>query len=190
MGGEGPTTLIVEDEAAVLEAHAEALPDDHQVRRASDGRDALEAYDATVDLVLLDRRLPDRAGEDVLGEIRRRPGTCRVVLVTALDPDFEVLELDIDDYLTKPVSPADLRDVVDRFASRDAQTEPIRRYFSLVTRRANYEATLSDAELATNEGYRELVTELEAMEERLDGTLDDLTLEDYAATYRALVDGE
>lgn len=190
MGGEGPTTLIVDDEPAVVDAHAEALPDDHEIRRAYDGREALEAYDTTVDLVLLDRRLPDRCGDDVLAEIRRRPGTCRVVLVTALEPDFEVLELDIDDYLTKPVSPADLRDVVERFAARGAPTESIRRYFSLVTRRATYEAKLSDADLETHEGYRAVLEEIEAMEERLDGTIEDLTLADYAATYHELVDEE
>ena len=190
MGGEVPSTLIVDDEPAVVDTHAGALPDDHGVRRAYDGREALEAYDETVDLVLLDRRLPDRSGDDVLTEIRRRRGTCRVVLVTALEPDFEVLELDIDDYLRKPVSPAELRGVVERYAARGAPTETIRRYFALLTRKASYEATLSEAELATKDGYRAVVEEIDVMEARLDGIIDDLTLEDYAATYRALVEEE
>lgn len=62
-------------------------------------------------LVLLDRRLPDGDGLDLLRETRaHQPGT-PVIMITALDEPPEVvrgLDAGADDYLTKPINLAEL----------------------------------------------------------------------------------
>ena len=75
----------------------------HDVRTAYGGEEALEKADEDVDLVFLDRQMPDMSGDDVLERVRERGLDCRVVMVTAVDPDFDIVEMPFDDYLTKPV---------------------------------------------------------------------------------------
>lgn len=50
------------------------LAADYNVRTAYDGEQALDTYNKTVDVVLLDRRLPIHSGNEVLEELRERPG--------------------------------------------------------------------------------------------------------------------
>ncbi|MGO4386373.1 response regulator [Microvirga sp. 2YAF29] len=73
---------------------------------AHTGGDALEALRATLySIVLLDLGLPDKAGLDVLKDMRRRKDTTPVVIVTAHDEiDIRVAGLDLgaDDFMVKP----------------------------------------------------------------------------------------
>jgi len=82
---------------------------DHEVRTAYSGEEALEKVDEDVDIVLLDRLLPDLPdlpGDEVLERVRERGLDCRVVMVTAVDPDFDIVELPVDEYIHKPVGTA------------------------------------------------------------------------------------
>jgi len=58
--------------------------------------------DETVDVVLLDRMMPGMSGQEVLAAIRERGLDCRVAMVTAVDADFDVIEMGFDEYLGKP----------------------------------------------------------------------------------------
>ena len=61
-------------------------------------------------LVVLDLMLPDRSGEDVCREIRKRSDVPILMLTAKASEDERVLGLAIgaDDYLTKPFSPREL----------------------------------------------------------------------------------
>jgi len=82
---------------------------------ASDGREALQKIRETrPDVVLLDIQMPEMDGYAVLREIRSDPALhgLRVVALTAfaMQGDRErALEASFDDYLTKPVSVAQLK---------------------------------------------------------------------------------
>jgi two-component system cell cycle response regulator DivK len=85
---------------------------------AGSGAEALElAVERRFDLVLLDIRLPDIDGPEVLRRLRVDPGaaTTPVVAMTSLGPDEAgaLLELGFDGYLEKPIDvrtfPADVR---------------------------------------------------------------------------------
>ncbi len=80
----------------------------YDVRRAYEGHEALELLDGEVNIVLLDRRMPGLSGDEVLSELRRRELHSRVVMVTAVKPDFDIIDMGFDDYLVKPVSKDDL----------------------------------------------------------------------------------
>lgn len=112
--GDRPTVLFVDDEAALADGHAAQLSDRYETRTAYDGRTALDRIDDDVDVVFLDRRMPGPDGEAVLEAIRERGDDCRVVMLTGVEPDADVVEMGYDDYLVKPVGEADLQEAVER----------------------------------------------------------------------------
>ncbi len=109
-----PTVLVVDDEQAVADAYALQIESEYETRIAYGGEEALETVDENVDVVLLDRRMPDRTGDEVLTELRERGLDCRVVMVTAVDPDFDILDMPFDSYLKKPVKRVTLLGEIER----------------------------------------------------------------------------
>lgn len=121
--GERQTVLIVDDEPALVDGRAAQLADQYDTRTAYDGEAALEVLDGEdgdVDVVFLDRRMPGRPGEAVLEAIRERGYGCRVVMLTGVEPDADVVEMGFDEYLVKPVEADDLRAVVERLLARSS----------------------------------------------------------------------
>jgi DNA-binding response OmpR family regulator len=185
-----PTVLVVDDETEITALYGEWLGDDYQVRRAYNGAEALEEVDEDVDVVLLDRRMPDLSGDEVLTEIRDRGLDCRVAMVTAVDPDFDILALGFDDYLVKPVSRDDLHETVERLLRRATYDDEVQRYFSLASRKATLEAEKPATELESSDEYAALETELEELSDSLGNTFADLDEADFRAAFNALDTGE
>ncbi|MFC4553269.1 response regulator, partial [Halorussus sp. GCM10023401] len=107
---DAPTVLVIEDEPDLGRLYELWLEDDYDVKHVETGEQALSALDDSVDVVLLDRRLPGMSGRAVLEEIRERDVDCRVAMVTAVDPSFDVVEMGFDTYVTKPPDREQLRD--------------------------------------------------------------------------------
>jgi len=168
--------LIVDDEETTTDVYARVLGDQYNVRKAYDGEEAFERVDESVDVVLLDRRMPEMSGDEVLEEIQHRRIDCRVAMVTAIDPDFDIVELGFDDYIVKPLDKDDLFEIVDRLLTLDSYDEKCQELSSLKVKRNVLSMEKSDTELADNEEYQELeerienlTTELEEMEDQLEG---------------------
>jgi DNA-binding response OmpR family regulator len=175
-GGGRPTVLAVDDEETITEAYALWLADGYDVRTAGSGREALDAMDETVDVVLLDRRMPDTSGDEVLAAIRERGYDCRVALVTAIDPDFDVADMAFDCYLQKPVDGDELRETVERLLALSAYEADSRELLSLVERRAVLETEKSPTELEESEEYARLTAAIERKKADTDGMeFDDAT---------------
>jgi len=102
-------------------------------------------------------------------------------MVTAVPPDFDILEMPFDDYLTKPVSRDDLVGVADRLSRRSAYDRTVQEYFSLTSKRVALEAEKPPESLETNEEYAALLDEIEALEEELDDLADRLDDDDWEA---------
>jgi adenylate cyclase len=107
--------LVVDDVAKNVKLLADVLgARGYCTRTAASGEEALASIKAEVpDLVLLDVMMPGLSGYDVCRAIRADPAHAMlpVVLVTALDPAQERvkgLEAGADDFLSKPVSQAEL----------------------------------------------------------------------------------
>ena len=64
------TVLVVDDEEMVADAFSLLLERWYTVRTAHGGEEALSLVDGDVDVVLLDRRMPDRSGDEVLRDLR------------------------------------------------------------------------------------------------------------------------
>ena len=176
--------LIVEDEAALADSYAEWLDEEYAVRTAYSGESAVAALDEAVDVVLLDRRLPDLSGEAVLDVIEERELDCRVALVSAVEPDFDVLELGYDLYVEKPVTDAEtLRSAVETLCRRDDYDAEMRRYFELASKRGTLEAKKSQSELEGSAAYRAVLDQLDALQVEVESTMSRLDNDDYRADF-------
>ena len=123
---DGTNILVVEDRRPLADLYAGWLADDYEVQTAYTGREAVSMLDDSIDVLLLDRRLPDISGDDIFEISANRELSCRVAMITAAEPTFETATMGLDDYLTKPVSRTTLRETVDRLLSQTASpaTEP------------------------------------------------------------------
>jgi DNA-binding response OmpR family regulator len=178
------TILIVDDESAVTDVYAAHLEAEYDVRTAYGGSEALEKLDEDVDAVLLDRRMPGMSGDEVLAEIREEDYDVRVAMVTAVDPDFDILDMGFDDYVVKPVSRDELYETVDRLLTYSTYDDTFQEYFSLVSKRAALETSKSQSALETNEEYQELDERIESLEENLDEAVTTLEDEEFGGLFR------
>ncbi|WP_129117046.1 response regulator transcription factor [Halegenticoccus tardaugens] len=171
MSDEPPLVLVVEDEPDLADLYAAWLSDGCRIRTAYGGRDALSALDAAVDVVLLDRRMPGFSGDDVLAAVRDRDLDCRVAMVTAVEPDVDVIEMGFDDYLVKPVAKEALRETVSNLHRRSAYDAGVRELFSLASKKALLESERSGAELREHDEYVELCRRIRELRADLDDAL-------------------
>lgn len=152
------TVLIVDDDENTTDLYAGFL-EDYSVLAAHSGEEALELVDEGVDVVLLDRRMPGVTGDDVLNEIRGRAIDCRVVMITAVQPTIDILELPFDDYLIKPVSPSQVRETVAEMLVRSACNRSLQEMFAIASKMATVESKMGLDELETSPAYAALGTE-------------------------------
>jgi len=187
---EPATVLVVEDERELADLFADWLVDSYDVRTAYGVETALDELDDEVDVVLLDRRLPERSGDDVLDAIRERGLDCQVAMVTAVDPDFDTLELGFDTYVVKPIERDELEALVRQLLARSLYNDEVQRYFALASKRATIETTKTDAELADDDRYRRLCEDISDLRSKLDQRVADLDDEDFLAVFHDLQTGD
>jgi DNA-binding response OmpR family regulator len=169
-----PVVLVVEDEHDLADLYTAWLEDDCEVRTAYDGEQALDAIDEAVDLVFLDRRMPGLSGDEVLDTLRDRGIDCRVAMVTAVEPDFDIVEMGFDDYLVKPVSGDELLDMVDQLLLRSTYDEQIQELFALASKKALLTSEKTEAELRASQEYARLEDRLAVLRAQTDDTVAEL----------------
>jgi DNA-binding response OmpR family regulator len=165
---EDADVLVVEDEQSLAELYRVWLETEYAVETAYTGDEAGEKLDETVDVVILDRRLPDATGREVLDRIQDRNLDCMVTIVSAVKPVFEIADFPIDDYLTKPVEREELLATVDELLLR--ATAPISRQelLALHSRRIALEGEMDPGQLEETPEYNELTRKIEVLESELD----------------------
>ena len=178
--------LVADDDERFLTMHEAWLEDDYTVRTASDGEEALGSLDTDVGVVVLDRRMPGLSGEQVLDWIRTQGYDIRVVMVTAEEPNLDVLEMNFDEYLTKPVLKNELRDVVADLFERREYGSQIQEYLALRSKQALLEAERSPQTLEESEEYQRLQDRVED----LDATSGDIEAADPATLERITLQGQ
>jgi len=111
--------LVVDDEKNIRQAMATALEVmDHEVATASTAQEALRRMEAgPFQVTLLDLKLQQDSGLDLLGEILRRDPNTSVVIVTAyasIETAVEAMRRGAFDFLAKPCTPEQVRQVLER----------------------------------------------------------------------------
>ena len=181
MSEQPPLVLVVEDEPDLADLYAAWLGDEYRVRTAYGGREALDQIDEAddaVDAILLDRRMPGLSGDEVLTAVRDRGIDCRVAMVTAVEPDFDILEMGFDDYLVKPVTSDTLRETVEGLLRRGEYDTEVQELFSLTSKKAMLESENSASDLADNDEYQRLTDRIEELREQADESRDAVATDD------------
>jgi DNA-binding response OmpR family regulator len=172
------TVLIVEDEPDLADTYALWLQESYAVRTAYDGRAALDQLDETVDIVLLDRRMPDLSGGEVLSAIRNREFDCQVAMVTAVEPAFDIVEMEFDAYLVKPIGKDELDDLVERLLARRQYDDRLQEFYALATKKAILDAEMTERERAASDEYAQLDAQLADVREQTDDALEGVFTQD------------
>ncbi|MDG5777799.1 response regulator [Haloarculaceae archaeon H-GB2-1] len=177
-----PTVLVVDDEQEVADVYALRLRSEYDIDVAYGGEEALETVDAATDVVLLDRRMPDRSGDEVLEEIRARGLDCRVIMLTAVDPDFDIIDMEFDDYLCKPVEKDDLVSAIEQQMAASRYDERLTEYLEVTSKIALLENEKTARELEENDDIQRLRERAASLKEEMDDVLDEF--EDIEAAFR------
>ncbi len=126
------TILVVDDDPNALRLIGYALQrQGYDIVIAQNGQEALDkAQSEEPSLIILDVMMPAMDGHEVLRSLRANPVTARVpvILFTAksqVDDKVAGFEAGADDYLTKPVTPAELVARVKALLLRASYTAPI-----------------------------------------------------------------
>jgi len=119
----GFRVIVAEDEPTYAKAVARFLSErGHEVRLCGTGRAAEKALkEAEWDVLLLDLRLPDAQGIDILAHVRQEHAELQTIIVTAfanVESAIEAMRLGAFDYLTKPPNFPELAVRVERAAEK------------------------------------------------------------------------
>jgi len=105
--------LIIDDDPLIrktLSSHL--LKGDYDIVAAEDGEEGLQQYEECVpDLVILDIRLPDMDGLEVLSKIKEKNKNANIIIMTAYDDmktTVEAIKLGAFEYLVKPLDYVEL----------------------------------------------------------------------------------
>lgn len=151
-----PTILVVDDERDLADLYAMWVGDEYRTLTAYGGEDALEKMDESVHIVLLDRRMPDRTGDEVLATIREEGYEARVVMITAVDPGLDIIEMDFDKYLTKPISRPQLQRVIENMRVQMRKDGTLREHDQVSNKMAALEDELEPETLESSDEYQDL----------------------------------
>jgi DNA-binding NtrC family response regulator len=112
------TVLIVDDDRAILES-SQAIVESagYAVQTAETARDAIrKAKSDWFDIALLDIKLPDMEGTELLKQLQEIKPRMIKIMVTgsaSLDNAIQSVNLGANAYIVKPFNPADLLQVID-----------------------------------------------------------------------------
>src|SRR5262245_16623606 len=121
--GDWDPILVIDDDVEVATTLARTLTElGHRVLEANTGAEGLEAVrQHAVSLVLVDLRLPDMDGVQVMRQIQQRADPPEIIIITGyatLDSAIEAVEAGTAGYLVKPINVARLGAIVRRVLER------------------------------------------------------------------------
>jgi two-component system, NtrC family, response regulator AtoC len=129
-----PRILVADDDAAIRGVLRDFLQDEgYDVLEAENGPEVLGALngnkDAQPQLVMMDVRMPELSGLDVLRDARKSPGDqLPVIIMTAFGTSniaIEAMQLGAYDYITKPFDLDEVLLTVQRFFEREALNDQV-----------------------------------------------------------------
>ena len=150
------TLLVIEDEEVLAKNVRRALQKlDHAVHLAATAADGERLYaELSPDLTLLDLRLPDASGLEVLERLRARHGSANVIMMTAyatVEDAVKAIKLGARDYLQKPLHMEDLRHAVGRALEENQLRQEVQYYRGRESRGSSLDAIVGESP-----GLREL----------------------------------
>lgn len=162
----GGTGLLVDDEPQLLDLYESFLQETYEVITATGGTEGIAAFnERDVDVAILDRRMPGLSGTEVLEEVRNQDPSVLVLMLTAVNPDFDMGSMEFDTYLKKQVSQSELQSNIEELLDLASFTSIVREYHALLRKEATLRQSKSTLELDGNdtfENLKEKIADLEA----------------------------
>ncbi|MFC7199685.1 response regulator [Halospeciosus flavus] len=195
-GGSAETTtdgghvLVVDDDEAFANTVKLWLEAAWDVTLAHDGDEAVEQYGPHIDVVLLDRRMPTMAGDEALPKIREQEGDACIAMMTAVDPEWDIVEMDFDMYLTKPLDREDLIDAVEELFTWTRYARETRALFKLSSKIGTLEKRYSEEELQGDERYEKLIAERERIQQTAREEMNELSPQELKEFMQLIDDAE
>lgn len=142
--------LVVDDEPLVRDLLKEVLKTEgYEVAIAEDGLAASkEVKKQEIDLVITDVRIPKLDGIELLKEIKRISSSTLVVVITAygtIENAVEAMKNGAYDYITKPVSPEQIKLVIQKASEHRSLLNENRYLRSEVSQRYNFEQLIGES---------------------------------------------
>ncbi len=162
------TVLVVDDEPDLAMLYETYLSAEFDVRSANDGQQALDQVDQTVDVALLDRRMPQMSGDELLRRFREQGYEMKVAMLTAVEPDTDIVDMPFNDYKVKPVGRDELIGLVRTLLQRSTYDKQSQEFFSLASKKAALEIAGND----DTPEYKQLVEQIAQKRTEIDTTLD------------------
>ena len=130
---DSPAVLIVDDERNIRLTLSMALETlDIPVDTAENGEEALQKLAETpFKLMLLDLKLPDIDGLEVLRRVVEKHPETKVIIITAygsIEVAVEAMKMGAIDFLQKPFQPTEVRDMVRRILQAPPESQTPRDY--------------------------------------------------------------
>ena len=145
-----PSILIVDDEKSVLKTLSVLLKRLGRVLTAQTGKEALDILrSGEIDLVLLDVRLPDISGMDVLKEIKALDESTMVIMLTAVSDTktaVQSMKFGAYDYITKPFDVAELRALLNKALEKRTLIKENRFLHWELSRMSGYDSIIGDSQ--------------------------------------------
>ncbi|WP_304516781.1 response regulator [Cecembia rubra] len=109
--------LIVEDDVVFCKLLTRFLrKNGFEVMDAQSGKDALELLNLNkFELAVLDYRLPDMTGIEILKEVKRKNPKSKIILITRYgdqDVASKAIDSGADAFISKPINPDELLQVI------------------------------------------------------------------------------
>jgi len=159
--------VVADDDRRVATMHTSWLSGEYAVRTAHNGDETIEELGPEVDVLVLDRRMPGRSGDEVLAWLREQEYDTRVVMITAEEPGEDLFALDFDEYLTKPVSEAEFKSVVADLIERSEYDSQLQAYLarqSTVKALQSAEGTAADTAATIDEAGQSAAADTDGFE--------------------------
>lgn len=173
--------LVVEDDQELATLYKQYLSDEYTVQIASTGAEALDSISDQIDVILLDRRLPDIDGETVLEQMRKAGYNNPVAVVTGIEPRGDIVEMPFDEYLTKPVERDTLIRTVRVLLNRSKFQQSSREFFRLATKKASL--TSIDPSNRQDREYDDVLTQqMDELQSTLQQTMHEISGESTSRT--------
>jgi DNA-binding NtrC family response regulator len=117
------TALIIDDEKNIRLTLSKCLSFiDVEAEEAINGEEGLEKIESnTYDIIFLDLKMPGMNGIEVLKKIKEEKPDTSVVIITAhgtVDSAVEAMKLGAADFMQKPFTPQEIREIVEEILSR------------------------------------------------------------------------
>ena len=160
-----PTILVADGDRRLTEMYGRWLTDRYTALRAHNDEEFEARLDGEVDVVLVAESMP---GVDPGGISDAVGPDGRTVLVVEERPGFDVVSVECDGVVRKPIVRERLLAVVEEQLSRRGESAERREYGALASKQSLLESVYPAETLENNDAYAELCARLESLAARIE----------------------